>query len=216
MWRWSTWWRSWPALALALLVACGGVQATPTVAPTATAAPTPTIDLAPTQTRAAELAQLATLTAPTATPTATPVPPTATATTAPPTPTSLPNTPTPRPLPATQPQQGRIVFGPDYRSFPGGFEVVELRTNFQPGETAAFVAHFREPAGATSVERFVVSVSPTGSEMVRDRAQIPIADPTGAIFAGRLTTTNLGTGRYVLRFIRGATVLAEGAFTIVP
>lgn len=80
-----------PLVALLLLVACAPSAAptvTPTVAPPAPTA-TPTINLAPTQTRAAELSQIATLTAPTATstapptstpepPTSTPVPPTAT------------------------------------------------------------------------------------------------------------------------------------------
>lgn len=65
------------------LAACGGP------APTATPVPTPTVNVAPTQTRAAELAHLATVTAPTAPPpsTATQSPPT-------PTPTRLPPTPT--------------------------------------------------------------------------------------------------------------------------
>jgi hypothetical protein len=81
--------RCWPILglvALLALVACGGSPATATLVPTT--APTPTINVAPTQTRAAELSQIATLTAPTATlipPTMTPTALIPTATTAIPT-----------------------------------------------------------------------------------------------------------------------------------
>ena len=66
-------------------------------APTAT----PTVNIGPTQTRALELAQLATAQAPTATPsaTSTPIPPTVTP--IPPTPTRTPLPPTNTPLPPT-------------------------------------------------------------------------------------------------------------------
>jgi hypothetical protein len=65
-------------VALVGLVACGGP------------ATTPTANVAPTQTRAAEMAQIATLTAPTATIAATSTPPPPTATAIPPTPTLRP------------------------------------------------------------------------------------------------------------------------------
>ncbi len=109
-----------------LLMGCGAPEAT------VTPAPTPTVDVRPTQTRAAEISQLATLGAPTATPpptntpspptaiptqipptvtatkavTATPIPPTATATatTPPPTQTPIPVTAT-----ATTPPAPTIV-----------------------------------------------------------------------------------------------------------
>lgn len=84
------WWAI-PILAI-VLVACGGP------------APTPTANAVATETRIAEVAQLATANAPTATPTITPLP-TSTATLRPPTPTSrFANTPTPASTatPATQ------------------------------------------------------------------------------------------------------------------
>lgn len=90
--------RCWPVLgliALVVLTACGGTPATATLAPST--APTATVNVAPTQTRAAELAQIATLTAPTATsiaPTATLVVPTIAPTALPPTAT----VPLPTPL----------------------------------------------------------------------------------------------------------------------
>ncbi len=91
--------RLWLLSVAMLLVACGSQ---PAAAPATVQ--TPTVDIAPTETRVAELAQLATLTAPTATaipatatamPTNTPRPPTATV--VPPTPTPEPSTPTPVP-----------------------------------------------------------------------------------------------------------------------
>lgn len=106
--------RYWWLCLLLVLVACGGPVATPTA------------NLAPTQTRAAELAQLATLTVPiaaptaTAAPAATAVPPTTTAPTAAstlaPTPTRAPtatNPPSPpaAPTPATLPQVGEKATG---------------------------------------------------------------------------------------------------------
>lgn len=98
---------------------------------------TPTVDIAPTETRAAELAQLATLTAPTATPvpTATLVPPTATATAEPPTatPTSPPAPPTPTAAPTgVSPPPPVVVGAPWAQNFSpyqieGGFQRPEGR-----------------------------------------------------------------------------------------
>ncbi len=136
---------------LAVLTACGGVVATPT------------IDPAPTQTREAELAQLATLTAPTPTPAAMPTPvATTTPTPRPATPTPLPTftpaaTATPRPTPtlavtatptsppSTPLQVGQIVTLPGTKQgsrFQATIEGVEERTELPepysgPGITRA-------------------------------------------------------------------------------
>lgn len=113
------WWLGFAVL----LVACGGAMATPTVDP------------APTQTRAVELAQLATLTAPTAAPTpapptATEIPPTATATAAPPTATAtVPPTPVPAPTPISPPPT--VVVGAPWAE---GFSPYQVEGAYQRPE----------------------------------------------------------------------------------
>lgn len=156
---------------------------------------------------------------PTATvmPTATIPPPTSTP--APPTPTFTPAPPTPTPTPLTTPGKGTIVFGTDYRETTKGFEVVNPRTTFTPGDNLAYVAQFKDKAGATVVERLITSVSPNGAETTAFRKFVDVADPAFTLLAGELgqfCRECRSEQTYKLKFVRGGTVLAEGQFSFVP
>lgn len=157
----------------------------------------------------------ATATVTTAPPTATTIPPTATAIP----PTATPAPPTPTPGPAKTPKKGQAVFGTDYKETTEGFEVVEPQATFYPGDTIAYVANFKEGAGSTVIQRFVVSVSSNGSESIVDKKQTDISDPSFDLIAGKLVTYGMKEGTYKLKYVRGSTyqaanLLAEGTFTL--
>ncbi len=129
-----------PVLAALATPSATGAPATATSppalpSPAPTVAPTIVVGVAPTQTRAAELAVLATLAAPTATlaptatapaPTVTPVPPTPT-----PAPTAVPPTPTPAPPPVAAPAPVQAT---------GGFQGVAAGTLSGHGDYVVSVA----------------------------------------------------------------------------
>jgi hypothetical protein len=84
-------------------------------------------------------------------------------------------------------------------------------------EEISYSASFSEPAGATTLTIIVASVTDGGAESFVYQEDVPVSNPTFGIFAN---TSDLALiagnepGRYVMRFMREATVLAEGFFTL--
>ena len=83
---------------------------------------------------------------------------------------------------------------------------------------AAWVAQLKEPA--TSAFRFVIlEPRPDGRMTEHWDQEIPIADPAARRVVGMADLSiyaHAGSGNYVLRYLGGDRILAEGAFTLVP
>lgn len=116
-----------------------------------------------------------------------------------------------RPIPP-----GAIAFGkgfdPDTLAITGGassFKATEARI--------AFSASFTEAAGATGVTIIIARRSAAGVDTTLIKGESPVSDPTSDAFAEKLDLSLLvgrKPGTYVVRCVRGATVLAEGTFTL--
>ena len=114
------------------------------------------------------------------------------------------------------PTAGLITFGV-------GVDPDEL-TILEPSETFAvdaaeisYSAELSEPAGATSLTVVFASVKDSGVESFIYQEDISISNPTFGIFANTADVASVvgnAPGRYVMRFMREATVLAEGFFTL--
>lgn len=82
----------------------------------------------------------------------------------------------------------------------------------------AWSAELRESAGATTLTWILAKVSTGGSERIVWKQDVDVSNPDHDIFAN---TANLSLlvdhkpGTYVMRYLRDASVLAEGKFTLV-
>lgn len=114
------------------------------------------------------------------------------------------------------PAGGLITFG-------SGVDPDQL-TILTPAETfsatskeISYSASLSEPAGATTLTIVFASVKDSGVEYFIYQEDVSISNPTFGVFAN---TADLALvvgntpGRYVMRFMREATVLAEGFFTL--
>jgi hypothetical protein len=111
---------------------------------------------------------------------------------------------------------GRIVFGATYNS--STLAIVGEQTQFPLStKSIAWSASFKEPAGATKLTVLVASVTSAGAETIVDTAEVAISNPSFDRIAnsGDLVSVVGGkAGTYVMRYLRGATILAEGRFTL--
>lgn len=118
-------------------------------------------------------------------------------------------------IPSQSTNAGRILFGADYD--PTTLAVVGEVTQFPLStKQIAWSAHFREPAGATKLTLVLASVVGAGEQII-DSADVAISNPNFDALANKgdlVTVVGGKAGTYVLRYLRGATILAEGRFTL--
>jgi hypothetical protein len=109
---------------------------------------------------------------------------------------------------------GEITFG---FGLDENLHIEDEDSSFAPGELGAFSASLSEPAGATSVE-IIISSREGSVESVVYTETISVADPNFDVFG--LEDIDIAAlvdnrpGRYVMRYYRDATLLAEGQFRI--
>lgn len=110
---------------------------------------------------------------------------------------------------------GRIVFGADYN--PATLDIIGEVTQFPLStKVIAWSARFREPAGATTLTLVLASVTGS-SELIVDSTDVAISNPAFDVVAHRADLVSVVDGKagtYVLRYLRGATILAEGRFML--
>jgi hypothetical protein len=132
-------------------------------------------------------------------------------------PTPAPATPRPKPMATPTPppaNPGAIRFG---TSLDQDGEIASPAIRFGEGQTAVWIADFIQPANAATVRMFIVQVLPDGREFEHWREDIPV-DPATRRFVGRADLSiylHGGDGRHLMRYMRGDTLLAEGAFDLV-
>ena len=120
--------------------------------------------------------------------------------------------PTPEPVIGS----GIVTFGTAYD--PDTLLITKPLTTFKlKTKTIAWSASFSEPAGATSIEMILASVSKTGAETVLIQTPTSVSSPEFDLLANKADLVTLVGGKagtYVLRYLRGSTILAEGTFTL--
>jgi len=82
----------------------------------------------------------------------------------------------------------------------------------------AWSAQFVEAAGATTITLILARVSKGGAEEVVVTTDVDIANPDFSLLANSADLAGIAdnkAGTYVLRYLREATVLAEGEFTLL-
>jgi len=129
-------------------------------------------------------------------------------------PTVRPPPPSPTVAPASQP--GVIQFGSALD--PGG-QIAQPDNLFREGETAVWIADFREAPAVPEILKLIVQVLPDGREFEHWREQVAVSDPTATRLVGQAELSlyaHGGAGSYRLRYLRGDVLLAEGAFELVP
>ncbi len=113
------------------------------------------------------------------------------------------------------PEKGKILFGGEFRTVKsGGFEILEPRATFKSGTELRMVVQFKEKAGATEIEIILSKVGANGSESVIDKAKVDLSSPDSNYYSNTLGTEDVAEGKYKVKYVRGATVLAEGQFTL--
>ena len=115
----------------------------------------------------------------------------------------------------------RGVVGHGERALARRMGTAALATPTRPGKgaTIIYVAAFREAPGATSIQKLLVSVSAGGSQTLLQRDWVDLSSPEVESVAGSLDRVcgSCTTERtYILRFVSGGTVLAEGTFMVSP
>jgi hypothetical protein len=123
-------------------------------------------------------------------------------------------TPTPTSTPRPVVGSGKITFGSDLDD--ATVTIIGPKTTFAIGEEIAWRAELSEPAGATSIDLVIAKVGAGGTETVVYTVANPISSPKFDLLGNKVDLSPLldGPGRYVMRYFRDATQLAEGQFTL--
>ena len=82
----------------------------------------------------------------------------------------------------------------------------------------AWSAQFFEPADATTITLILARVSKGGAEEVVVTTDVDIANPEFSLVANSADLAGIAdnkAGRYVLRYLRDSTLLAEGEFELI-
>jgi hypothetical protein len=122
---------------------------------------------------------------------------------------SLPPTP-----PPTTP--GAITFGA--RLDVGG-QVEAPSSTVHIDATAVWIAQLREAPGTPVIRFLILEARPDGRLTEHWNQEIAVADPEARRITGMATLSLFahgGPGTYLLRYVRGNDILAEGPFTLVP
>jgi hypothetical protein len=126
-------------------------------------------------------------------------------------------TPTPlRPTLAPVGGSGHITFGTNYDATT--LAVTDPRTTFaRTYSPIAWSAEFSEAAGATTIKIIVASQTASGGERVLISEDVTLSNPGSDLIANEADLATLvgnAKGTYVMRYLRDATILAEGTFTL--
>ena len=113
----------------------------------------------------------------------------------------------------SNPKSGKVEFGLELTPESDG--VITPRTSFKDNDSFAYVGHLNRSVNATTMDILLVFTDGE-SEQVVDRREINISDPKFNQVSNRImiTTIMVGqpSGRYKLKFIQAAEILAEGEF----
>lgn len=92
-----------------------------------------------------------------------------------------------------------------------------IRTSFSVGDRIHWCARFRDRPRGVRVELITVQLSDAGWERVVSGHELWLSHPDVPGYTGWLGPGAYdGAGRYLLRVVRGGTVLAEGEFELLP
>jgi hypothetical protein len=136
-----------------------------------------------------------------------------------PTPQIIYVTPAPTPGPTATPFSGTgvISFGRNYNH--NTLAIIGPATTFKTSSTAiAFSASLSQPSGATTLKLILATHSASGTERVVHTWNENYASTDFTLLANRFDLaywTGRKPDKYVLRYFRGATMLAEGYFTLI-
>jgi hypothetical protein len=112
---------------------------------------------------------------------------------------------------------GIITFGTAYDST--DLTIPSPKTSFKTtAKTIAWSASFSESAGATTITLILASVSSSGVEKIIDKEDVAVSNPDFDILASKADLASIvgrKAGTYVLRYLRDATILAQGQFKLV-
>jgi hypothetical protein len=130
-------------------------------------------------------------------------------------------TPTPTPGPTETPYvpfgTGVITFGTSYD--PDDLSIPTPKTSFKTSsKKIAWSASLLMPAGATSLTFILASKSASGVEQIIVKTEVDISNPdvdTIANDADLALLVGRKAGTYVMRYLRGNDLLAEGQFRLV-
>jgi len=113
---------------------------------------------------------------------------------------------------------GRHHSGVDFAASGFGADASpDVRSTFSFGDRVHWRARFGSPARTARVDMVTVIRDPQGWERVVSGHELWLAHPSAVDYAGWLDAAAYRSpGRFVLRFVRGADVLAEGEFEVVP
>ena len=87
------------------------------------------------------------------------------------------------------------------------------------GQDVVWVAALTEAPNASTIRFLLVQILPDGREFEHWREDVPLADRGAQRLEGSATLSiylHSGEGSYRMRYMRGDTLLAEGAFEFVP
>jgi hypothetical protein len=111
---------------------------------------------------------------------------------------------------------GKITFGIGLDETT--LEVTQPRSTFKLGSKIAFSAELSEPAGATKLDVIIASVSSSGAEAVVYTETVSVSNPDDDVFGLKgfdiSALVNEKPGKYVMRYFRASTKLAEGTLTL--
>jgi hypothetical protein len=106
-------------------------------------------------------------------------------------------------------------------SFGTGFDKATLaitgpKTTFRTTDTIAWSASLNDAANATTLHWVIAKVEAGNTEKLEIAQDVEISNPLFSVLANKakLGTLLSGKGTYVMRYLREATVLAEGRFTL--
>lgn len=121
------------------------------------------------------------------------------------------------PVATIPPGVGEIAFGLDYD--PDTLEIIKPTVRFKATFGAiAYSASLMEAANAATLRIVIASISTSGSERIIVDEDVSVSNPAADLFANKVDLAGIvgnKPGDYVMRFLRDATVLAEGTFTLV-
>lgn len=111
--------------------------------------------------------------------------------------------------------RAEIVFGTKYDD---NLVMTDPKSSFKRTvPRIAWSVQLTGPAGATTLTWILATRSSSGTERELVREEVPVSDPTFDVFANSADLATLvghKAGTYVMRYARGATIIAEGTFAL--
>jgi len=133
--------------------------------------------------------------------------------------TAAPTT-APTAVPAAAPEFSRtgiITFGKSFNT--NTLKIIGPAVSFKASsKLIAWSAELSEPAGATTITVILASRTAGGAESLLYKLDVDISDPSFGILANKADlalVVDRKPGTYIMRYLRGGTVLAEGTFRLV-